>query len=235
MEGAKLEHQSFGLKIKSVDETGRFSGLGAVFGNIDQGGDRIVKGAFTRTLQASKTLPLLWQHKSDEPIGSVQCSETTQGLQVEGQLLLSDPTAQKAYQFLKAGVIKGLSIGFEAKRADFVGDVRELQEIKLYELSVVTFPMNESATVTSVKAMSDEDRAKHFKAIDTHRKAIDRHQRGIRESLKALYDNLEDDNDETLLNPSDDPAMLEGESGEMGMLVSELKALAAQAEELASA
>jgi HK97 family phage prohead protease len=229
-----VEHSSFSLKIKSVDDSGRFTGVGAVYGNVDLGGDRIMPGAFTKTLAAGKQIPLLWQHNPSEPIGSVKCTDSSQGLMVEGQLLLSDPTAQKAYSFLKAGIIKGLSIGYDTKKADFVGDVRELQELKLWELSVVTFPMNEAAAVNSIKSMSDEDRAKHFKAIDTHRKAIDKHQRAQREHLKALFDGFDDDDD---TDPAGDPALLEGESddGEMSMIVQELKRLAEQAGELASA
>jgi uncharacterized protein len=228
-----VERHSFSLRIKGIDDAGKFTGVGAVYGNIDLGGDKILPGAFTRTLAGSKQFPLLWQHQPDSPIGSVRITDTTQGLQCEGALLLEDPTARKAYQFLKAGIIKGLSIGFETIKAQFVGDVRELQELKLWELSVVTFPMNPEAAVTSVKAMSDDDRAKHFRAIDGHRRAIDKHQRAIRESLKSLFDGLDDD------EPADDPALLESDDGdgdgEMGMIITELKALAEQAEELASA
>ena len=49
-----MERASFNLKIKSVDEAGKFTGIGAVFGNVDLGGDRIMPGAFTRTLAAGK-------------------------------------------------------------------------------------------------------------------------------------------------------------------------------------
>ena len=120
-------------------------------------------------------------------------TDSAQGLMVEGQLLLSDPTAQKAYSFLKAGILKGLSIGYETVKANYVDDVRELAELKLWELSVVMFPMNEGALVTGIKAMSDDERGRHFKAIDAHRKSIDRAQRGIRESLKALFDGFDDE------------------------------------------
>ena len=115
---------------------------------------------------------------------------------VKGSLLLEDPTARKAYQFLKAGILKGLSIGFETIKSAFNGDVRELSEIRLWEGSIVTFPMNEAAAVTSVKALSDAERSKHLKSIDEHRKAIDRHQRGMRMNLKALFgDDLFNDDD----------------------------------------
>jgi HK97 family phage prohead protease len=223
-----MQHHNFSLKVKSVDDSGKFTGIGAVYGNVDLGGDKILPGAFSRTLAGSKQFPLLWQHNPSDPIGSVKVTDSPVGLQVEGQLLLSDPTAQKAYSFLKAGIIKGLSIGFETVKASFVDEVRELSELKLWELSVVTFPMNQEAMVTGVKAMSDDARAGHFKAIDTHRKAIDRHQRGIRESLKCLFDGLDDE----------DQSNADGESDEMegmSMLVSELKELAEQAQELTSA
>lgn len=233
-----MEKARFNLKVKAVDETGKFTGIGAVYGNVDLGGDKILPGAFTKTLVAGNQLPLLWQHNPSDPIGTVKVTDTSQGLMVEGQLLLSDPTAAKAYSFLKAGIIKGLSIGYDTVKAAWVDDIRELRELKLWELSVVTFPMNESATVTGIKAMSDDDRSKHFKAIDMHRKAIDRHQRGIRESLKSLFDGLDDDNDADL---AADPALLESDEDQgdpeiegMSMLLSELKALNEQAR-LASA
>ena len=228
-----MERNSFSLKIKSVAPDGSFTGLGAVYNNVDLGGDRILPGAFSRTLAATKTFPLLWQHNPSDPIGSVKCTDSSQGLQVEGQLLLSDATARKCYEFLKAGIIKGLSIGFETIKSSYVDDVRELSELRLWEISCVTFPMNLDAAVTSIKSMSDDDRSKCLKAIDVHRKAIDRHQRGIREQLKAMFDDYDDD-------PADNPALDESDDNQddpedegMSMLLDELKSLAAAAEELA--
>jgi uncharacterized protein len=220
-----VEHHSFSLKVKSVDDNGRFTGIGAVYGNVDLGGDKIMPGAFTKTLAAGKQIPLLWQHNPSDPIGSVKCTDSSQGLMVEGQLLLSDPTAQKAYQFLKAGIIKGLSIGYDTKQADFVGDVRELHELKLWELSVVTFPMNPEASVTGIKTLSDDAKAEHLAAISTHQKAIAHHSRGIAQHMKALC-GVDDD------EPADDADLVESESEELGMIISELKALVESAQEL---
>ena len=224
-----MDRASFNLKIKSVDDAGKFTGIGAVYNNVDLGGDKILPGAFTRTLAAGKALPLLWQHNPSDPIGSVKLTDTSQGLMVEGQLLLSDPTAAKAYQFLKAGIIKGLSIGYDTIKSAFVNDVRELTELKLWELSIVTFPMNEMATVTGIKAMSDDDREKHMKAIDTHRKAIDRHQRGIREHLKAMSDAFDDDTDDDealLLDEGDDEETTKAFLVELQKLVEDARELA---------
>ena len=69
-------------------------------------------GAFTRTLQSAKVFPLLWQHQADNPIGHVTCTETSQGLQVEGSIVLSDAVGKKAFDLMKAQVIRGLSIGY---------------------------------------------------------------------------------------------------------------------------
>jgi HK97 family phage prohead protease len=211
-----------GLKIKAVDDAGHFTGVGAVYGNVDLGGDKILPGAFTKTLEGSKRYPLLWQHKSDLPVGSVTVSDTPNGLSVEGQLLIkgspllaldSDevPQARIAYSLLKAGVIKGLSIGYDTEKAAYVDGVRELRELKLWELSIVTFPMNPGATILGVKNMSDEDRAKRVKSIDAHRKGIDRHQRGMREDLKALFDGFGFDDDD---DDADDPDLGEGDLSE---------------------
>jgi hypothetical protein len=63
--------------------------------------------------------------------------------------------------------------------------------------------MNELATVSSVKSLSDADRAKHLKAIDEQRKAIDRHQRGIREHLKAMLDVPDDEDEDRDTYPAD--------------------------------
>jgi HK97 family phage prohead protease len=56
---------------------------------------------------------------------------------------------------MKAGVVKGLSIGYDTIQATYDGDIRHLTELKLWEISRVIFPMNESAQVSAVKALSD--------------------------------------------------------------------------------
>jgi HK97 family phage prohead protease len=224
-----VERANFNLKIKSIEPDGSFVGMGAVFNNVDLGKDRILPGAFDRTLQAGKQWPLLWQHDPENPIGTFTAAATQQGLQISGQLLLSDATGAKAYNLLKNNVIRGLSIGYDTVKSAFVDDVRELQELKLWECSIVTFPMNESAMVTGIKAMSDSDRGEHLKQINIHRKAIDRHQRGIREHLKSLSDAFDDD-------PEDEALLLDEGADEEDLtkaFLVELQKLAEQAQELA--
>jgi HK97 family phage major capsid protein/HK97 family phage prohead protease len=153
---AKPEVKSFHFELKNLDEAGKFSGYLAVFGNVDQGNDRIEKGAFARTLNAKSRFPLLWQHRMDEPVGGLSAKEDERGLLIEGELNLDVQRGKEAYALLKKGDISGLSIGYDAVKWEMQSGVRALKEIKLYEGSIVTFPMNTEATVTDVKADSGE-------------------------------------------------------------------------------
>lgn len=150
---------SFFLEVKEVKEDGTFSGIASVYDVEDLGGDIIEKGAFKKTISENPTVPILWQHDSAEVIGSGEVKESGGKVLLDGKLDLEDPTAQKAYRKLKGKLIKGLSIGFQAIKSkweemDEDGKrryIRRIQELKLWEVSVVTFPMLPQAQVTRVK------------------------------------------------------------------------------------
>lgn len=132
---------------------GTFQGMLSTYGNLDHGGDIVEPGAFTKTLQENKgEVPMLWQHQSDRPIGKMKViSDTAAGLVVQGVLDLGVQQAREAYSGLRAGYLKGLSIGYRAVKKEVRGGVRYLKEIALFEGSVVTFPMNPAAVVDRVK------------------------------------------------------------------------------------
>lgn len=158
-----MNRKSFNLEIKAVQEDGFFSGYGAVFGNIDWYNDVILPGAFTASLvkwrAKNKMPPVLWNHNDSEPIGVyTNIYEDEKGLYVEGKLLIDDvPRAKSTHALLKAGAIDGLSIGYSTKKANQQGNgVRELIEVELGEISIVTQPANERSIITSVKSKLDE-------------------------------------------------------------------------------
>ena len=96
-------------------EYGRFEGYGSVFGNKDLGNDVIEKGAFSKSLRkrTAKGVKLLYQHKSDMPIGVFdEIKEDEHGLVVKGRLALKTQAGAEAYELLKMGALDGLSIGF---------------------------------------------------------------------------------------------------------------------------
>lgn len=161
------------LKFAGADDAMAFEGYGAVFGNTDSYGDVIVKGAFARTLHEAKASgqwpAMLEQHggmgfsaADMTPIGVwTDLSEDDVGLKVAGTLA---PTArgQEMYALMKMKprpAINGLSIGYVPIdwkiRATPDEPRRTLKEIKLLEISPVTFPANGKARVNHVKSAND--------------------------------------------------------------------------------
>lgn len=164
----KSERISAPLELKGVDDTGVFEGYGSIFGNMDSDRDIVAPGAFASSL-ASKPLnkvKLLWQHDRRQPIGVYdEIREDGKGLFVKGRLLLEVQKAKEAYALLKAGALDSLSIGFRTLEDswDRENEVRTIIKTNLMEISLVTFPANENATIHGVKA---EDRFTSIKDLE---------------------------------------------------------------------
>ena len=125
----------------------RFAGYAAIFGRADRGGDVVRAGAFARSLRrGAGAVPLLWQHAPGRPIGRVSyLEEDKRGLRVIGRL--SDGAAgREAAALLKEGAGRGLSFGYRVREAEGEGP-RELIELDLVEISLVTLPMQPRARV----------------------------------------------------------------------------------------
>lgn len=154
-----MDNGNIYLEIKAVGDDGSFSGVASVYGVQDTYGDIIEKGAFTKTLQENPEVPVLWQHDDSEVIGKGTVSEQGNKIMLSGQLDLDDPTAAKAYRKMKNRLVKGLSIGFLSIKRTFGEEdgkyIRRIQELKLMEVSVVTFPALAQAQITSVKAADE--------------------------------------------------------------------------------
>lgn len=149
-----MDYKSFEIKLdaKQDDNSRTFSGYGSTFGNIDSDNDIIVKGAFTESLK-KRNPKLLYQHKMSDVIGVINNAyEDEKGLFIEGKI--SNTTkGNEAYELLKDGAIDSFSVGFMTKDSDYKEDgVRLIKQAELYEVSIVTFPANEQARISSVKA-----------------------------------------------------------------------------------
>lgn len=129
----------------------RFAGYAAIFGRPDRGGDIVRRGAFERSLKRrAGGVPLLWQHAPGRPIGRIDyLKEDGRGLRVIGRL--SDGAAgREAAALLREGAVRGLSFGYRVRAAQGEGP-RELTELELVEISLVTFPMQPKARVHAVE------------------------------------------------------------------------------------
>ena len=141
----------------SVDETGAVEGIAWPFGSPDRVGDVIEKGAFST---ASPPLPILWSHDQGVAIGVWDSVvETDAGLVVKGRLLVDDvPRAKEVRALLQAGAVRGLSIGFAARKAaPRKGGGRTIGAVDLMEISIVAVPAHPGARVTSAKELNMTD------------------------------------------------------------------------------
>lgn len=147
------------LQIKAVDEGARkFSGVASTVGT-DRMGDIVEpKGA-----QFKLPLPLLWQHDSRDPIGWVtRAKVTNDGIEIEGEIAKIEEPGRlqdrltEAWQYIKNKLVRGLSIGFNALESARIEGTYGIHFTawEWLELSAVTIPANQEATITAIKSLA---------------------------------------------------------------------------------
>jgi HK97 family phage prohead protease len=136
----------------------RFAGYAAVFDRPDRGGDVVRAGAFARSLKrGAGSVPLLWQHEAGRPIGRIDyLKEDRRGLRVIARLSES-AAGREAAALLGEGALSGLSFGYRVREANGPSTgsgragVRELIDVDLVEVSLVTLPMQPRARVHALE------------------------------------------------------------------------------------
>lgn len=132
----------------------RFAGYAAIFRKRDSGGDTILPGAFKgsleRRLAEGLKLPLLWQHRPDQRIGWVESAgEDERGLRVVAKLDAADSAQARA---LRDGTVDGLSFGYRVLKGRALPGGRELDDLEIIEVSLVTRPMQPLARVHYIES-----------------------------------------------------------------------------------
>ncbi|KNG92759.1 HK97 family phage prohead protease [Pseudaestuariivita atlantica] len=168
-----------GEDVRVIDGTG-IEGYASLFGQVDQGGDVVTPGAYKASLGAKRKVKMLWQHDPAQPIGVWdEVREDARGLYVKGRLLDSVAKGREAAALLDAGAIEGLSIGYRTVKAarDEAGR-RLLTEVELWEVSLVTFPMQREARVAGKgETLTDAVLTELAVAFDTARQDLGRARR----------------------------------------------------------
>jgi len=138
----------------------RISGYASLFGRKDLGGDIVRRGAFAASLLSLKdgTLPMLFAHETKEPIGVWhRMFEDATGLFVSGDIFLGDDRADRTARLVRSGALAGLSIGYRTLRSKSLNSGRELNELELWEVSIVAFPMLRAARITQIDDRFDHE------------------------------------------------------------------------------
>ena len=150
----RLAHRNTPALIEALGRY-EFEGYASLFSVADGAGDIVAPGAFARSLRRRPPdrVRMLYQHFAHEPIGVWQViREDAKGLYVRGQLNEEVERAREVASLVAQGALNGLSIGFRAIRArrDKASGRRLLNEIDLWEISVVTFPLLPGSEVTAI-------------------------------------------------------------------------------------
>lgn len=155
-----MDFKTFDLTLveaKAGDNGPEFTGILSTFGNVDEGGDVVIAGAFDRTLRERDFRPLLWAHDARLPPIGIEKSLVVDEKGLLGTWSLLDTAlGSDVYKALKSGALRKMSMGYLPTVTEYDDQgVRKLIEVDLLESSVVNLAMNEQAEVTNVKATWD--------------------------------------------------------------------------------
>jgi HK97 family phage prohead protease len=148
------------IGLEDIDESnGIVKGYGSVFNNIDSDNDIILAGAYTKTLNENGSrVRYCNQHRIDQPLGKfTELREDSNGLYFVAEIPKTR-LGEDVLLLMKNGVINENSVGIMPIVKSFRQDgVRELKEVKLYEISCVTLAANPLAMITDAKGEIDQE------------------------------------------------------------------------------
>ena len=131
----------------TVTSDGIFTGYAYVFNLPAIRDELILPGAFLKSIEEGN-IKLLWDHNESEPIGSLlEAKEDKKGLFIRGQLNLNVERAREIKSLMDQGALNGLSIGFTSIDSEMIDGIAYTSLVKLWEISIVTFPAMEEALV----------------------------------------------------------------------------------------
>lgn len=180
-----IERRMFAANLEvrtNANGTVGLRGYAAMFEQVAHG-EMVARSAFNRTLAQRDNVRLLVNHDgvplASTKAGTMRLSVDERGLLVEvDELDLDNPTARELVSAMQRGDIDQMSFAFAAHDAPTVKGVRELREVTLYDVSVVTYPWYESTSVgltgdrdidralVCVRSLTDEQRSALLAQID---------------------------------------------------------------------
>ncbi|MCB1711336.1 MAG: HK97 family phage prohead protease [Candidatus Riesia sp.] len=164
----------YDFKLEGADlEKREIYGYAATW-DLDEVDDIIEKGAFARSIKmrgprddGRSKIKILWQHDAVNPIGKpIEMVEDHKGLYIRMKISQTRQ-GDEALILVNDGVVDKMSIGFDVIQSeprDNKSNIRRIKEVKLYEVSLVTFPANEEASILGLKAAEREKALDHLRA-----------------------------------------------------------------------
>jgi|SRR5699024_530900 len=148
------------IEVKAADsDTWTFSGIASTPAT-----DRMRDTVDPHGASIELPLPLLWQHDPDKPIGHVTTAKVTDdGIAITARVQKPDSDMprglvgrlEEAWYSIKNGLVRGLSIGFMPLKFEPNDDGgMHISHYDLMEVSAVTVPANQEATIQTIKSLS---------------------------------------------------------------------------------
>lgn len=143
--GLELRDDAGGTTKRMTGWAAKFDVLSEPLGNFRE---RIRRGAFAKSL-ATADVRLLVNHDgmplARTKSGTLKLFEDSVGLRFEAKLDAGDPDVQRLVPKMKRGDLTQMSFGFFTKRdswdrSDPQRPVRILEEVEIFDISIVTFP-----------------------------------------------------------------------------------------------
>lgn len=180
-------------ELKFAESAGEFSGYGSVFGNLDSKNDIIMPGAYANVIKKGNAVPVFVNHgwvKGDLPIGLwSNLKEDTKGLFGSANLVMQMPSATNAYWAMKSGLVGGLSVAIipdhssVERKSDGSRVIHNIEHLE--EISIVTKPANEAATVVSLKFREELDDIKTVRDFENFLRDAGNYSKGAAQAMTA--------------------------------------------------
>ncbi len=206
------ENRSFNLANVEIRENNdgelsySFSGYASVFdkpyGVRDSKGtytETIKPGAFKKTLQEQDDVRFLINHDgiplARSSSGTLKLEEDEYGLFVQADLDANNPKVAEVASAMKRGDLNEMSFAFAAIRDDFSGEKRDVQEVRLFDVSVVTYPANSYAGAT-LRGLDISENLKELVESRNSDKAVE-----VLEEIITKLDTPSEENERSKSNP----------------------------------
>lgn len=186
-----MKTKTYAAQVKALDDTdeaGTFEALVSVFGNVDFAGDRVVKGAFAKSLakwsESGDPIPVVFSHRWDDldaHIGQVtSAEETDDGLLIKAKLDVDDdPAAAKVHRLLKSRRIKEFSFAYDVVDEAKADGANELRELDVIEVGPTLKGMNPETVLVGAKRRQRE------KVYAPLAGSVEQRQQAIREAVQS--------------------------------------------------
>ena len=156
---SEKEVKNIDLELKSETE-GKVSAVFSVFNSLDSDGDVVLPGSIKSGFK-SGSVPMVWAHKWDMPIGKGSINSDGDKATFNGEFFMDTESGQEAYKIVKnMADMQQWSFGYrvnDAERGKFgegeeEKDARYLKDLTVFEVSPVLVGANQDTYTMAIKS-----------------------------------------------------------------------------------